>query len=262
MEFADSSTSYEKLSTPVGFQPVTAEDRCFWLSLIASSPSIQQYRRCGCHSSFCSSSNAPTSLTIATSLRKIPTTSVRRLISVLRRSSGSVEAIYRYFRQFRGKVTTTMRHCSRAASGVSSANAVLISREPSDADSYSRMRCVAHKMHAAALPRRCKDLAIAALRPTCASEMMSLTSRRPRRVRSRKNFVQNGSAPQGLPRDRRFPLRHQCFHGDGDYHRNGYDTASLTHFHVCRVDPQIRPIAFERSSEKRVHSSVNLAAKP
>jgi len=43
------------------------------------------------HSSFCSSSNAPTRRMMASSLGKMPTTSVRRLIS---RSSGLMEWIF------------------------------------------------------------------------------------------------------------------------------------------------------------------------
>jgi len=39
--------------------------------------------------------------------------------------------------------------------------------------------------------------AIAALRPKCASEITSFTPRKPRRVKSRKNFSQNGSASLG-----------------------------------------------------------------
>jgi transposase-like protein len=45
---------------------------------------------CTAHSSFCSSSSAPTSRMTAASLGKIPTTSLRRLVSPLRRSSGLV----------------------------------------------------------------------------------------------------------------------------------------------------------------------------
>src|SRR6478752_6498124 len=45
------------------------------------------------HSSFCSSRMAPTRRVIASSLGKMPTTSVRRLISPLTRSSGLVAAV-------------------------------------------------------------------------------------------------------------------------------------------------------------------------
>jgi hypothetical protein len=56
-------------------------------SLRAAMVSSVMYRaRCTAHSSFCSSRMEPTSLTMAASLGKMPTTSVRRLISPLRRS--------------------------------------------------------------------------------------------------------------------------------------------------------------------------------
>src|SRR5947209_10590238 len=48
----------------------------------------------------------------------------------------------------------------------------------------------------------------------------------------------------------------------GDYHRDRYDTAGLTHFHIRCVDPQIRPVAFERTREKRVHALVDVSAQP
>jgi hypothetical protein len=40
-------------------------------------------------------------------------------------------------------------------------------------------------------------LAAAAFKPSCASEMTSLTPRRPRRVSERRNLLQNGSASEG-----------------------------------------------------------------
>src|SRR5205814_299832 len=47
-------------------------------------------RCCSCHSSFCSSNTAPISRMMAASLGKMPTTSARRLTSLLSRSSGLV----------------------------------------------------------------------------------------------------------------------------------------------------------------------------
>jgi len=55
--------------------------------------SVMYRARWTAHSSFCSRRIAPTSLTIAASLGKMPTTSVRRLISPLRRSIGLVTGI-------------------------------------------------------------------------------------------------------------------------------------------------------------------------
>lgn len=63
-------------------------------SLIAAMVSRVRYlERWTAHSSFCSSSNAPTRRTMASSLGTMPTTSVRRLISPLRRSMGLVAGI-------------------------------------------------------------------------------------------------------------------------------------------------------------------------
>ncbi|RVK93801.1 diguanylate cyclase [Sinorhizobium meliloti] len=53
--------------------------------------SVMYLARCTAHSSFCSSRIAPTRRTMASSLGKMPTTSVLRLISPLRRSIGLVE---------------------------------------------------------------------------------------------------------------------------------------------------------------------------
>ena len=64
-------------------------------SLRAAMVSRVMYRaRWTAHSSFCSNKIAPTSRTIASSLGKIPTTSVRRLISPLSRSRPLVEWIF------------------------------------------------------------------------------------------------------------------------------------------------------------------------
>ena len=52
--------------------------------------SVMYLERCNAHSSFCSSRMAPTRRVMASSLGKIPTTSVRRLISPLSRSIGLV----------------------------------------------------------------------------------------------------------------------------------------------------------------------------
>jgi hypothetical protein len=53
--------------------------------------SVMYLARWTAHSSFCSSSSAPTRRTMASSLGKMPTTSVPRLISPLRRSIGLIE---------------------------------------------------------------------------------------------------------------------------------------------------------------------------
>ena len=56
--------------------------------------SVMYRARCTAHSSFCSGSKAPISRVTAASLGKMPTTSLRRLISPLSRSIGLVECIH------------------------------------------------------------------------------------------------------------------------------------------------------------------------
>ena len=63
--------------------------------ILAMVASEKKRRRSSCHSSCCSSSWLPTRRMIAASLGKMPTTLVRRLISLLSRSSGLVLQILR-----------------------------------------------------------------------------------------------------------------------------------------------------------------------
>ena len=56
----------------------------------ATDSSVMYLERCTAHSSFCSSRIAPTRRVMASSFGKMPTTSVRRLISPLTRSIGLV----------------------------------------------------------------------------------------------------------------------------------------------------------------------------
>src|SRR5262249_2734277 len=53
---------------------------------------------------------------------------------------------------------------------------------------------IAHEVHPAALPEACSTLATAALSPSWASEITSLTPLRPRLASERRNSVQNVSA--------------------------------------------------------------------
>jgi len=79
---------------PDEYQRATAGRLICGSSLICAMVSSVRYRaRWTAHSSFCSSSSAPTRRTMASSFGKMPTTSVRRLISPLRRSIGLVTGI-------------------------------------------------------------------------------------------------------------------------------------------------------------------------
>src|ERR1700760_1625089 len=49
---------------------------------------------------------------------------------------------------------------------------------------------------------------------------------------------------------------------DRDDHRNRDDAPILAHLHVSGVDPQIRPVAFDRTGEEGLHLVVDLCAEP
>jgi hypothetical protein len=44
----------------------------------------------------------------------------------------------------------------------------------------------------------------------------------------------------------------------GNYYSDRNDPAGLTHFDVCRIDPQIRPVPFDRARQKCVDALVDL----
>ena len=46
---------------------------------------------------------------------------------------------------------------------------------------------------------------------------------------------------------------------DRDNHRDRHDAAVLAHLHVGGVDPQIRPVALDRTAEERLHLVIDLA---
>ena len=50
--------------------------------------------------------------------------------------------------------------------------------------------------------------------------------------------------------------------GDGDYHGHRDDPPGLAHLHVGRIDPQIRPVAFDRAVQERPDPLVDLGAQP
>ena len=49
---------------------------------------------------------------------------------------------------------------------------------------------------------------------------------------------------------------------DRDDDRCGYDTPTLAHLHVSRIDPQIGPVAFDRAAQEGLHLLVDLLAQP
>src|SRR3954466_5359112 len=98
--------------------------------------------------------------------------------------------------------------------------------------------------------------------PSWASDTTSLTPRRPRRASLRRNAVQNVSAsdgPMSMPRTSRRP---SLLTPTATITATENDAAILAHLHVGGVDPQIRPVALDRTGEEGNRRFIDLAAQP
>ena len=107
-----------------------------------------------------------------------------------------------------------------------------------------RMKCTRHLCHVVL-----STLVIAAFSPSCASETTSLTPRRPRRARLRKNSTQNGSVslwPIVIPSTFAPAVGTDA---DGDDYRDRDDMVVATDLHVIpvRVDGDSPKGGFPRS---------------
>ncbi len=63
--------------------------------------------------------------------------------------------------------------------------------------------------------------------------------------------------PDGDAQDLPNPVRSDS---DGDYHGDRDDAAGLPDLHVRRIDPQVRPVAFEWPIEERANALVDVTA--
>ena len=121
---------------------------------------------------------------------------------------------------------------------------------------------VAHEMHPASLPRRVKDL-----RDCCLQAEMRVRNYQLHAAQAASGKVAQELQPERFSfarTDRHtddFPDAVRVY-GHGDYHCNGHDAADLAHFHVRGVDPEIRPISFERSRKKDDDPFIDVGAKP
>src|SRR6266851_609200 len=119
-----------------------------------------------------------------------------------------------------------------------------------------RMKCTRQRCQEA-----CSTLETAAFSPSCASEITSLTPRRPRRASERRNSVQKVSAsetPIEIPSTSRRP---SPLTATATIHRDRDDAPLLANLHVGRVEPEIGPIAFQRAVEEDRDLVVDLAAQ-
>src|SRR5262249_1695013 len=105
-------------------------------------------------------------------------------------------------------------------------------------------------------------LATAALMPSCASEITSLTPRSPRRASLRRKAVPErlGLGRTDVETENLAPA--VCVDADRNDHGDRYNAPVLPHLHVGGVDPQIGPVAFDRAMEEGLHLLVDLFAQP
>ncbi len=106
-----------------------------------------------------------------------------------------------------------------------------------------------------------RTLAAAALMPSWLSLMTSLTPRRPRRFRLRRNSVQNGSASRAPDLQAEHLALALGVHAHRHYHRHADDAPGLARLDVGGVDPQVRPVAFDLAVQERADALVELAAQ-
>src|SRR5215204_3818468 len=223
--------------------------------------------------------SAPTSLMTAGSFGKMPTTSARRLISRLSRSSGLVEAIWAQCSRGKAmytstssreasirsasvgkrsrKVSATCRHCAWAASAVSWAK-IVFSRAKTAGRCFGCTRASA----LAALMGGVEDLrgrSPQALMVIGNNELHAPQAPIRQRAQKRRpegfGFRRAGGHAQHLAP----PIR---VHANSDYHSDRDDPARLARLQVRRVDPQIRPGALDGAGEEGVHPLVDLRAQP
>src|SRR5882672_4434153 len=95
-----------------------------------------------------------------------------------------------------------------------------------------------------------RTLAMAAFSPSWASEMTSLTPRRPRRASLRRKSVQKVSASDAPIRQAQHLAPAVAIDADRDDHRDRDDTTVAARLHIGRVQPDIGPFALEGPVEE------------
>ena len=122
--------------------------------------------------------------------------------------------------------------------------------------------CIAQKVNLAALPRAAEDLSGRSfealvrvgdheLHPTQPSARERAQKARPERLRFRRSDLK----PKNL-------VHAVGVHTHGDYYGDRHNPPGLAHLQVRRIDPQVRPVALDRTIEKRTHPLVDLPTQP
>src|SRR5204863_3729787 len=139
----------------------------------------------------------------------------------------------------------TWSHCWRAISASSWAKAVAIKAATTRRPCFLawartlRMKCTRQRCQEA-----CRTLATAALSPSCASEITSLTPLRPRLASERRNSVQpfdklRSLGLGGADCDAQHLASAIAVDGDGNDHRDRDDATGGANLEVGRVQPEI-----------------------
>ena len=105
-------------------------------------------------------------------------------------------------------------------------------------------------------------MATAALSPSWASEMTSLTPRRPRRASLRRKSLQNVSASEGQMSRPSTSRRPSPLTPMAMTARRRDDATAPAHLQIGRVEPDIGPVAFDRAAEEGFDLLVDLLAQP
>jgi hypothetical protein len=78
----------------------------------------------------------------------------------------------------------------------------------------------------------------------------------------RKKAVQNVSASEGADIEPENLAPAVAVDPDRDDHGNRDAATLLAHLHIGRIDPQVGPVAFDRTSKESLHPLIDLLAKP
>src|ERR1700736_908297 len=120
-----------------------------------------------------------------------------------------------------------------------------------------RMKCTRQRCQEA-----CRTLATAALSPSWASEITSLTPRRPRRASERRKLGPEGLGLGGADRDAQHLAPAVAADGNSDDDGDRDDATAGADLHIGRIEPEIGPVALQRPIEKGGDLAVDLAAQP
>ena len=121
---------------------------------------------------------------------------------------------------------------------------------------------IAHEVHATALPCRADDPLDGDLQPFVrVPGPPSLTPRRPPLVRALPGSPPRRSPPPRANAEPDDLAASLGVGGHSDYRGDRDDASALAHLQVGRIQPQIGPVAFERTFQEGLHALVDFLAQ-